>query len=370
MTGARKKNRQLSKATIAKLSVKAHASGRRLEDADARVLPNCHASSFRFAFAGGSGMLVLKSCPNALDVRFRVRDMITFRPGRGLWVPLLATLAVLRDVGAPPSPGMAFRNRMPGTVVWAWQEPEDLSSADPAKVGVAYLAKTLLLGANGRMTALPRHQPLAIPPGMAVMAVVRIESRPGFKDSGELREQTAAMLVHVAEQPGVRALQVDFDAARSEHAFYAGVLRALRPRMPAGMPLSITALASWCSGRTGEAGWLAGLPVDEAVPMLFRLGAGVRPFDDKSWIPVTLPVCRSSVGVATDESWPKIGRDQRVYVFARGPWRPAQLEALADLHGEQRPAALRQENGRAAGVSTPVGEGRLSDVAAGEEIER
>ena len=42
----------------------------------------------------------------------------------------------------------------------------------------------------------------------------------------------------------------------------------VRRRLPRDLPLSMTALASWCAGDT----WIEALPVDEAVPMLSRWG--------------------------------------------------------------------------------------------------
>lgn len=276
--------------------------------------------------------------------------MRLLRQVRRLGLPLVAVALCLRmlgDVTGTPAPPMAFSNAMPATVLWAWEEQEDLRTVDPAKVGVAYLARTLLLGDASHPAILPRHQPLAVPPGMAVMAVVRIETRPGFRDTPALRLQTAAALANVSRRQGLRALQVDFDATRSERDFYSGVLRALRPQMPSGMPLSITALVSWCSGEPGsnpQQNWLASLPIDEAVPMFFRLGGHAKPFDDKTWIPVRQPLCRSSLGLSTDESWPEIPSTARVYLFAPGPWQPTQLATVADLPATKRPATLRQPN--------------------------
>ncbi len=241
---------------------------------------------------------------------------------------------------------MAFPDAMPQTVLWAWEEPEDLRAADPARVGVAYLARTLLLG-DSRITTLPRHQPLEVPEGMAVMAVVRIETEPGFRDSPAMRQQTAVTLAEVSRQPGLRALQVDFDATRSERVFYAGVLHALRPQMSSAMPLSITALASWCAAdpTSGlQQDWLASLPIDEAVPMFFRLGGHAKPYDDKTWIPVRQPSCRGSLGLSTDESWPEVNPAARVYLFAPHPWFADQLAAAAFLQESGRAKVLRQPN--------------------------
>lgn len=113
-------------------------------------------------------------------------------------------------------------------------------------------------------------------------------------------------------------MQVDFDATATEHDFYAEVLREVRKELPRGMPLSMTALASWCGGGS----WLASLPIDEAVPMFFRMGGPVATAArlPRSQRGVSTKVCEGSVGVSTDEIWPTIGAGQRVYVFRDGPW--------------------------------------------------
>ncbi len=269
-----------------------------------------------------------------------------FRP---IAVMLLVAAVCLRthaDRDQANSPAlMAFAHAMPQTVVWAWEEPEDLRSASVQSTGVAYLAETLRLdaprsaGLSG-VTVRSRHQPLAVAPGAAVMAVARVIAEPGFRDSAELREQTARELADVARRPGLRVLQIDFDATRSQHAFYAAVLRALRPRMPANMPLSITALVSWCVAEPGHSDWLAGLPIDEAVPMFFRLGGSARSGDDKSGYTLREPLCQGSVGLSTDESWPALNPQQRVYLFAPRPWTTAQLEVVGQVTTGRRPAVL------------------------------
>ena len=243
-------------------------------------------------------------------------------------------------------PKLAFAGAMPATVVWAWEEPEDLRSA--ADVGVAYLAETLMVGSAagnaGAVRTAPRHQPLAVAPGARVMAVVRLIATPGFIDSPETRSQTAAALALAARSNGIRAFQVDFDATRSQRAFYASVLSQLRTQMPPGMPLSITALLSWCSASPEGGVWLSNLPIDEAVPMYFRLGGNSRPGGDKTGYTIREPKCRGSIGVSTDESWPPLQGNVRVYLFAPRPWTAAQLAALPEIHDRYRPAALNRVN--------------------------
>ena len=217
----------------------------------------------------------------------------------------------------------AFPASLPRTVLWAWEEPEDLRGIDPAKIGVAYLAESLRLSTT--VTVLPRYQPLWLKTGTPVMAVVRIEPGRGFVDSPALRVATADALAVAARQPGIRAFQVDFDAARSQREFYRAVLQRLRAEMPAQMPLSITALLSWCAGDD----WIAGLPIEEAVPMYFRLGVR-RPLSAaKDGWRIHEPLCGTSVGVSTDESWPAVSPGQRVYLFAPRPWTALQLATIS-----------------------------------------
>ena len=229
-------------------------------------------------------------------------------------------------ISAPSAP-RAFAARMPARVVWAWEEPEDLRNL-PATVGVAYLAETLLLG--DLLRVVPRRQPLRVDANAPVMAVVRVETSSGFADSAESRDAMVRQLAQVATRPGVRALQIDFDASASQLPFYRAFLQALRLAMPAGEPLSITALASWC----GERSWLQDLPLDEAVPMLFRMGGPreTAPANHGRY-PLRETLCRGSRGISIDEPRPGVLRtlnpETRLYLFAPKPWRSWQQEAVA-----------------------------------------
>jgi hypothetical protein len=161
------------------------------------------------------------------------------------------------------------------------------------------------------------------------MAVVRIETSSAFHPTPTLIHQTAAAIAAAAAEPNVRALQIDFDATASQRDFYAAVLRELHHNLPPQLPLSITALVSWC----GPHSWLRSLPVDEAVPMFFRMGGpaatrAVRPKDSST---VREPLCSTSAGVSTDEAWPAIHSQQRVYVFHPGSWPQQDLASVNAL---------------------------------------
>lgn len=145
-------------------------------------------------------------------------------------------------------------------------DPEDLTTLDPTKAGVAFLSREVLLGKGVQIRL--RRQPLQLASYTWLMAVVRIETASDFTPNDDMISETAQGIAAVAQQPNVRAVQVDFDATASQRAFYAAVLHQLRTQLAPGMPFSITALVHWC----GDNSWLHSLPIDEAVPMFFRMG--------------------------------------------------------------------------------------------------
>src|SRR5262249_40974307 len=129
-----------------------------------------------------------------------------------------------------------------------------------------------------------------------------------------------AAIVRTASLPRVVGVQIDFDARASERPMYGRLLRAVRDRLPADMPLSMTALASWCP-ENDEDNWLRGLPVDEAVPMLFRMGPINEPFRIiAASRDSAAPECRRAVGVSLDEPLPFRPDSRRVYVFSSRAW--------------------------------------------------
>jgi hypothetical protein len=217
-------------------------------------------------------------------------------------------------VGADSSPDRL--SRIPPVVLWAWERPEDLRGLDD-EVGVAFLAQTIDIG-NKTFQMTPRRQPLRVSPGTRLVAVTRIESAPAAASSisDEAIGLIATVIVRTASWPQVQAVQIDYDAVRSERPFYGRILRDVRAKLDRATPLTITALASWCVGDR----WLEQLPVDEAAAMLFRLGPLNEPYlhiaHDRA---TAAPQC-SAVGMSLDESIPLRRDGRRVYVFNPQPW--------------------------------------------------
>jgi hypothetical protein len=231
----------------------------------------------------------------------------------------LLCLTVRPDAGARRGASVRM-NRLPHRTLWAWERPEDLTGIDPSTTAVAWLDQTILLGRDA--TSQPRRQPLSYPTGMAKIAVVRIEALAGFSTDGnrntELERQAVKLLLDSARRPAIAALQIDFDATRSQRGFYSDLISDLRRQMPKDLPLSITALASWCSYDD----WIGNLPVDEAVPMFFRMEPDRRMAPaDLPQFRIREPLCMGSAGISTREAWPDGLIGKRIYVFADRGWQ-------------------------------------------------
>src|SRR5438874_13591022 len=124
-----------------------------------------------------------------------------------------------------------------------------MRALNPKRFEVAFLAQTQTLKGDEVIQSL-RHQPLQVTPETKLMAVTRIESS---KTTGERtalsdvqRQKVVSLVMTTLQLDRVAAIQIDFDAATSERDFYRSLLQDLRRQLPDKMPLSITALASFC----------------------------------------------------------------------------------------------------------------------------
>lgn len=236
-----------------------------------------------------------------------------FLVNKKLWLlPAIVLLPIsLFALRSQPKP----LSNLPPVIIWAWERPEKLGFINTEQVGVAFLAKTLRLEGD-RVVTRPRLQPLELAPNTKLIAVVRIESDHPTLSSAQL-QKTAD---EITKLPATSAVQIDFDATVSERDFYRRLLTDVKRRLPS-TPLSITALASWCAGDN----WLADLPIDEAIPMLFRMGVdkGIRRFHS--------PLCENSAGVSTDEPITPPAVD-RLYIFNPNPWSRDSLNSALEAY--------------------------------------
>jgi len=243
---------------------------------------------------------------------------------------LLATLTTLTGCQTSNARNRVNEREFPRVILWAWERPEDLQFLNTNRYGVAFLAQTLTLK-NDDVLLKPRRWPLKVSPATRLIAVTRIESRKttgqpvSLSDSQRTRATT--LILKTLEEGNVSGIQVDFDAVISEREFYRSLLLDLRKKLPDNVPLSMTALASFCVGDR----WLSDLPVDEAIPMVFRMGKDSGAIKDMLGQGQDFRdgICRRSYGIAVDEPFEaKLPVERRVYVFNSQPWSIDDLDDL------------------------------------------
>lgn len=220
-------------------------------------------------------------------------------------------------------------NYLPRRIIWAWEKAERLDEIDPHSTGVAFLTGVIRLQADS-IQLNPRMQTLSFPSETRTIGVVRIECDkklpPTLSDSQ--LQKVARSIVGAVSRHQLKAIQIDFDARLSERSFYKRLLKQLRHELMPDVGISMTALASWCM----DDRWLAGLPVDEVVPMYFCMGAETplvmrRLAEGK---PRPIPPIKLASGVMHEGVITRAAaRDRRlrarlggarVYFFSPSPW--------------------------------------------------
>ena len=213
----------------------------------------------------------------------------------------------------------------PTRIVWAWERPESLTTL-PSDIGIAAVTGFIRLRGDAIVVRRGRRFSLVVTPGRPPpIAVVHIELDQGraLNWSPALADQVVAAAL--AFTRGAPVVQVDMEVRTSQRAALLNVLRGVRAGLAPGTTLSMTALASWCDSET----WLDAAPVDEIVPMLFRMGSGGYRLRAKlaAGGDFTLPRCRTAVGIATDTP-AVVPPGRRVYIFNPRPWDAAAIAAL------------------------------------------
>lgn len=217
----------------------------------------------------------------------------------------------------------------PRLILWAWERSTDLRFIDPQRVGVAFLAKSILLKSDD-VVIRPRFQPLQLAEGTKIIAVTRIETDRDHKAhlSANQRDAASRAITDMASLPNVSEIQIDFDATKSERTFYRDLIVDVRHRLAANVRLSITALASWCMFDD----WISDLPIDGAVPMLFRMAGDGRQIltrldagDDFNATP-----CRQSYGISLDEQRPKLFPSRKLFVFNPDAWTEKSVREISE----------------------------------------
>jgi hypothetical protein len=264
-----------------------------------------------------------------------MRDLMRLSSAAILLSVLLAASACMSTVANE----VDTETKLPNKVLWAWKRSEDLRQINPHEYGVAYLACHVFIEGD-EVKWESRNQPLKLPPKTIVVPTVRIDvlhrEKPTLAE--KQLEKTLWLIERAARAPHTAQIQIDFDALETERDFYRSLLVRLRKKLPGSMPISITALASWCLFDN----WIKDLPIDEAVPMMFSLGRdrekvllyfrSHRDFiDERSKRSLGLSLEDTAVNELMIPLAQKRKIPVRVYVFTKTAWTQKKLEAVNSL---------------------------------------
>ena len=224
----------------------------------------------------------------------------------------------------PPHPALA---NLPADMLWAWERAEDLRWL-PADIGVAYVASSIQLRKDKALIRR-RTAPLLLMDTTAVVPVLHIDVSWSFPptQSQEQVDTITQELLRVARSGNRNVVQLDFEVGRSQRAFLARTIAAVRAQLDPRIALSSTALASWCL----DDYWLHEIDADEVIPMVFRMGREQHALRQRivQQGGFTQERCRSAIGFSSDEPMLAVNTG-RHYYFSPKSWTIESWQAVRD----------------------------------------
>jgi hypothetical protein len=261
-----------------------------------------------------------------MKLAFSFRKILTLLVATLLLCSLTLAISFFSKSNKAADPANAHPPRL---ILWAWERPTDLRFIDPQRVGVAFLAKSILLRSED-VVVRPRLQSLQVAEGTKIIAVTRIETDRDHKPNLSVNQRDAAArtIAEMGSLPNVSEVQIDFDATKSERSFYRELITDVRHRLPTHTRLSITALASWCMSDD----WISDLPIDEAVPMLFRMAGDGKQISTRldAGDDFNAKPCRQSYGISLDEQRPKNFPSRKLFVFNPHAWTEKAVREISE----------------------------------------
>lgn len=201
--------------------------------------------------------------------------------------------------------------------LYAWERPENLSFLNAkSNTAVVFYAGDIVIKNGNAINNLRRNR-LTIPDGIKKIPLVRIDS---FESPNVLLDNIDPVSNFVIKIcSGFADCQIDFEARTSEYEFYSDLLSKIKNALPDNN-ISITALASWCSGNL-----LDDFSVQNAIPMLYRMGKDAKVIKDGTvgkWF-LSNSKCGGNIALSVDEldfNPRRYMRGRSVYLFNPEPW--------------------------------------------------
>lgn len=207
--------------------------------------------------------------------------------------------------------------------LWSWDRFDDFTFIRSHKVTLAPLIATFKAQGKGPLKVELRHQRFKRPSSIDWIAVFRIE----MPSDRSMSDTDMGRIVSVIKtlSKGSKEIQLDFDAQKSQRSVYKKLAETLNQHV--SLPLSMTALASWCTYDT----WLDDMPVLYAVPMVYNLGEEKELIKhylkkNKEW---GVRKCRGHLGLSLLDlslldDW-EIVLKHRLYFFNHQSWTASDL---------------------------------------------
>ena len=211
---------------------------------------------------------------------------------------LILTLIATLFTGTSSASGTVGNPDTPKEFWWYWDRPAEQLPTPAPGVGAAILVTHVIFSGQG-YTLQPRRSALRLPQGTVTMPVIHVEVDPALPFAANAAQSNALReAVLEAVLRGSSAwVQLDFEARQSQREFWRTSVHGIKAALPSSVKLSVTALASWCY----QDRWIGDAPVDEIVPMYFRLNRARHDYLVRSAAGVSEPRCASAHGVADDE---------------------------------------------------------------------
>lgn len=205
--------------------------------------------------------------------------------------------------------------------LYSWERFDDFSflkdSSLSNKITVVPLAGEINIYEDELYVNYRTHQ-IIIPNNIKSFPIIRINNFSSAEMFSKHVNKIEAFILSICS--GHDHCELDFDARESEYNNYINLMNNIKNKLPK-TKISITAPASWCYPKS----WINNLPIEYAVPMVYRLGKDEKTIKngDVSPLFISNPLCLENIALANDEldfNFKKYIKNKNIYLFNSENW--------------------------------------------------